>query len=131
MKNEKFMRHKENYNESVVESGMSAMSGNSHKSSSIGNRHRRSKKSRAGTRSDLYQRAMESEDYIPVEKYKIGGKTSESLGFKVAYSNVFPRKKKDTKPATGEYSDDNNSTSKHMVDDILPEHAADAVSHGL
>lgn len=90
------------------------VSGHSHHSAmSFHSRHNRHKrgKSRIVSRTDLYQRAMESEAYIPVEKYKIDASTRKRVEIEDNSSNF-------------------ESGLKDPVDDILPEHAADAVSLG-
>jgi hypothetical protein len=74
---------------------------------SRGGRHRRK-----ASRADLYKRAIESESYITVQKHRIGGASRKKR---------FPQK--DTESGVG-------SALKDDVDDILPEHAADAVRFG-
>jgi hypothetical protein len=65
-------------------------------------------------RMDLYTRSIESESYVPVQKYKIG---------------VGPGKKEFVKKDVEE-GNSVGGASKDFIDDILPEHAADAVSFG-
>ena len=74
---------------------------------SRGGRHRRK-----ASRADLYKRAIESESYITVRKHRIGGTSRRKR-----YSQ------KDAESGVG-------SVVKDDVDDILPEHAADAVRFG-
>jgi len=63
-------------------------------------------RSRLIARSDLYQKALESESYIPVQKYGIEVSSSGGLHYSLETGSVI-----------------------ETVDDILPEHAADAVSN--
>jgi len=65
--------------------------------------HKRKGKSRIVARADFYQRAIESESYLPVEQYTRDGRyVRRGL--------------------------EDGSISKETVDDIRPEDAADAVS---
>jgi len=63
-------------------------------------------RSRLIARSDLYQKAIDSESYIPGQKYGIEVTSSGNVHYSI-----------DAGSAIG------------TVDDILPEHAADAVSN--
>lgn len=75
-------------------------------------RHKRGK-SKLVSRPDLYLRAMESESYLPMEKYGIELTRRANGVVDVHYG----------------YTGDTEDFSKHsVVDDILPEDAADAVS---